>query len=166
MGATIAGSHRRLERLAGANAVPALVATRAALAHILSERLCDRPVLGHWRALIEYLNVTMAHRRTEQVRLLHLNSRNVLIRDEALSEGTIDKATLHLREVISRCLELGTAGIIIAHNHPSGDPEPSRADIETTRAIADAADKFGIVLHDHIIVGAMGHVSMRTKGWI
>src|SRR5690606_11679163 len=94
-----------------------------------------RPVLSNWQALLDYLRADMAHLPIERVRVLHLNSRNMLIRDELMSEGSIDEAALYVREVIRRALELGSAAIILMHNHPSGDPSPSQADIKLTRNI-------------------------------
>ena len=96
--------------------------------------------------------------------MLHLNSRNMLIRDELMAEGSIDQAVIHVREVIRRAMDLGSAALILVHNHPSGDPSPSRADIQLTRDIAEAGRKLGITVHDHIIIGANGHSSMRTSG--
>ena len=106
----------------------------------------------------------MAHMTTERVRVIHLNARNMLIRDEVMAEGSIDQAVIHVREVIRRAIDLGSAAIILVHNHPSGDPQPSRADIALTRDIADAGRKLGIAVHDHIIIGAQGHSSMRGMG--
>lgn len=100
---------------------------RAAILHVLRQPLLSRPILSDWKALLDYLRAEMAFLTVEQVRVLHLDTRNVLIRDEIVSEGTIDQACVHVREVIRRALELGSAGIVMVHNHPTGDPEPSRA---------------------------------------
>ena len=100
----------------------------------------------------------------ERVRVLYLNSRNMLIRDEVASEGSIDQSAIYVREVVKRALELGAAAIIIVHNHPSGNPEPSRQDIAITRDLADAAGRRGIALHDHISIGGSGHRSLRALG--
>lgn len=134
--------------------------------HVLLERVRCGPVLSHWDALIDYLKASLSHHPREQVRVLHLNTRNMLIRDEVVSEGTIDQAQLYVREVIRRAMDLGSSAIILAHNHPSGDLTPSRADIDVTRAIADAGRRLGIVVHDHLIFGSAGHVSMRAQGLI
>ena len=125
-----------------------------------------RPVLGNWQALLDYLRADMAHHAVERVRVLHLNTKNMLIRDEVMGEGTIDEAPVQVREVIRRALDLGSAALILVHNHPSGDPSPSRADIDLTRAIAAAGKPLGIAVHDHLIMGAHGHVSLRAKGLI
>ena len=108
----------------------------------------------------------MAHHGVERVRVLHLDSKNRLIRDELMSEGTIDEAALYAREVIRRAIDLKSSAIILVHNHPSGDASPSRADIDVTRAIADAGRRLGIALHDHIIIAAGGHTSLRAQGLI
>ena len=134
--------------------------------YALRTDLDDRPVLSNWQKLLDYLRGAMAFEKNEHVRLLHLNARNILTLDEILSRGTIDQATVHVREVIVRALEVGSASIILVHNHPSGDPSPSRADIEITRAIIDAGKTIGLTVHDHLIVGSSGHVSLRARGLI
>jgi DNA repair protein RadC len=141
------------------------------LAHAIALRLlkaevAERPVLANWQALLDYLRADMAHHGIERFRVLHLNTRNMLIRDEVMSEGSIDQAAVYVREVIGRALALGSAAIILVHNHPSGDPSPSRADITITRTIAEAGLPMGIVLHDHIIMGINGHVSLKAQGLI
>jgi DNA repair protein RadC len=108
----------------------------------------------------------MVHHAIERFRVLHLNTKNMLIRDEVMSEGSIDQAAVHVREVIRRAIDLGSAAIILVHNHPSGDPAPSRADIDVTRQIADAGKRLGIAVHDHLIMGTNGHVSLRAQGLI
>ena len=108
----------------------------------------------------------MAHRAVERVRVLHLNSKNMLIRDELVSEGSIDQAAVHVREVIKRALELNSAALIIVHNHPSGDPQPSRQDIALTRELVAAAKPLGISIHDHIVVGGEKQASLRALGLI
>lgn len=126
----------------------------------------DQPVLASWQALIDYLTVDMAHLKHERVRVLYLDTRNRLVSDEILSEGSLDEAAIHPREVVKKALDLGAAALIIVHNHPSGSPEPSRADIQITGRIAEAARLLGITLHDHVIIGKEGHVSLRAKGLI
>jgi DNA repair protein RadC len=96
--------------------------------------------------------------------VLHLNARNMLVRDEVMSDGSIDEAALYVREVIRRAIDLGSAAIILVHNHPSGDPAPSRADIDITRRVAEAGKRLGIALHDHIIIAGSGHSSLRAMG--
>ena len=130
----------------------------------LQAEVAARPILSGWQALIDYLHADMAHRATEAVRILHLNTRNMLIRDEVAAEGSIDQAAVHVREVARRALELGSAAIILVHNHPSGEPTPSRADIALTREIVAALKPLGVTVHDHVIVGANGHTSFRAQG--
>jgi DNA repair protein RadC len=148
----------------GASSAAALKIVQAAALRLLSEPVRTQPILASWQSLLDYLRADMAHLVHERVRVLHLDSKNRLIRDEHVSEGSVDQAAIYVREVIKRALELGSAAIIIVHNHPSGDATPSRQDIAITRDIADAGRKLGIALHDHIIVGREGHVSMRSKG--
>ena len=126
----------------------------------------DQPVLSSWQALIDYLTIDMAHLKHERVRVLYLDSRNRLVSDEILSEGSLDEAAIHPREVVKKALDLGAAALIMAHNHPSGSPEPSRADIAITNRFAEAGRLLGITLHDHVIIGREGHVSLRAKGLV
>jgi DNA repair protein RadC len=150
----------------GETSVAALKTVQAAALRLLRAEVSERPVLSSWQALLDYLRADMAHHAIERVRVLHLNSRNLLIRDELVSEGSIDQAAVYVRQVIRRAMDLGSAAIILVHNHPSGDPSPSRADIELTRDIAQAGKPLGILVHDHIIVGAQGHSSLRAQGLI
>jgi DNA repair protein RadC len=145
-------------------AVAALKIVQAAALRMVAGPIRNQPILGHWQALLDYLRADLAALTVERVRVLHLNSRNMLIRDELMAEGSIDQAVIHVREVIRRAMDLGSAALILVHNHPSGDPSPSRADIQLTRDIAEAGRKLGITVHDHIIIGANGHSSMRTSG--
>lgn len=126
----------------------------------------DQPVLASWQALIDYLTIDMAHLKHERVRVLYLDTKNRLIADEVLSEGSLDEAAIHPREVVKKALDLGSAAMIMVHNHPSGSPEPSRADIALTNRIAEAGRLLGIALHDHVIIGKEGHASFRAKGLV
>jgi DNA repair protein RadC len=148
----------------GDTAVAALKIVQAAALRMLRVKASEAPILASWQALLDYLRADMAHILIERVRLLHLNGKNMLIRDEVIAEGSVDQAAVHVREVISRALQLGSSAIILVHNHPSGDPAPSRADITLTREIAEAGKRLGISIHDHVIIGAEGHSSMRTMG--
>ena len=123
-------------------------------------------MLATWQALLDYLRADMAHQVVERFRVLHLDTRNTLIRDELMSEGTIDQTAVYTRQVVKRALDLGAAAVILVHNHPSGDPSPSRADIEITKAIAAAGKPLGIAVHDHLIIGTKGHASLRAQGLI
>ncbi|WP_342642246.1 RadC family protein [Rhodoligotrophos ferricapiens] len=126
----------------------------------------QRPVLGAWSAVIKYCRAAMAFDDQEQFRILFLDKKNRLIADEVQQRGTVDHTPVYPREVIKRALDLGASGIILVHNHPSGDPTPSRADIDMTKFIVEAASKLGITVHDHIIVGRDGHASFRALGLI
>lgn len=146
--------------------VAALKIAEASALRLLRTRTTDRPILAHWQALADYLHADMAHRAVERVRVLHLNSKNVLIRDELVSEGSIDQAAVYIREIVRRALELGSTALILVHNHPSGDPEPSRQDISLTRDLIAAGKPLGITVHDHIVVGSKAQASLRALGLI
>ena len=126
----------------------------------------DQPVLGSWQALIDYLTIDMAHLTVERVRVLYLNVQNHLILDHHVGDGSIDEAAIHPREVIRKALDLGASALILVHNHPSGSPQPSRADIQITQRIAEAGRLLGVAVHDHVIIGREGHVSLKAKGLI
>jgi DNA repair protein RadC len=145
-------------------AVAALKIVQAAALRMLRHKANEAPILASWLALLDYLRADMAHILIERVRILHLNGKNMLIRDEVIAEGSVDQASIHIREIIGRALQLGSSSIILVHNHPSGDPNPSRADIALTRDIADAGKRLGISVHDHVIIAAEGHSSMRAMG--
>jgi DNA repair protein RadC len=150
----------------GETSTAALKIVQAAALRMLSEPVREMPILASWQALLDYLRADMAHLTIERVRVLYLNSKNQLIRDDIASEGSIDQAAIYTREIIRRAIDLGAAAIILVHNHPSGDSAPSRQDINMTREIADAGKKLGISVHDHIIVGKNGFSSMRSAGLI
>ena len=126
----------------------------------------DQPVLGSWQGLIDYLTIDMAHLRHERVRVLYLDTKNRLLLDDKVSDGTLDEAAIHPREVVKKALDLGASALILVHNHPSGSPEPSRADVQITNRIAEAGRLLGITVHDHVIIGKEGHVSLKAKGLI
>lgn len=131
----------------------------------LAERkVKDMPVLTNWQQLIDYCHAALAHEKTEQFRILFLDRKNVLIADEVQQRGTIDHTPVYPREVVKRALALNAAALILVHNHPSGDPKPSRDDIEMTREIKTAAGALGISIHDHLVIGRKGHASFRSLG--
>ncbi|WP_145104971.1 RadC family protein [Cereibacter sediminicola] len=129
-------------------------------------RVMHRPVLSSWAALLDYCHTAMAHRATEQFRVLFLDRKNVLIADEEQARGTVDHVPVYPREVVKRALELNASALILVHNHPSGDPTPSEQDIAMTGQIQDAAATLGIVLHDHLIVGRERELSFRAQGYL
>ena len=168
IGGLMAADPQALKRVPGMGemSIAAIRIVHATALRMLRAGIVDQPVLANWQALLDYLHADMAHHPVERVRVLHLNTRNVLIRDEKVSEGSIDEAAVHVREVIRRAIDLGSAALILVHNHPSGDPSPSRADIDLTRGVIEAGKRLGIAVHDHIIIGREGHSSLRAMGLI
>ncbi|MAL00032.1 MAG: hypothetical protein CL803_01075 [Citromicrobium sp.] len=150
----------------GEASAAALKAVALAARRMARSEVADRPVIGNWQALIDYLSADMAHLTVERVRVLYLDNRNRLVQDHHVGDGSIDEAAIHPREVIRRGLDLGAAALILVHNHPSGSPEPSRADIAITHRIAEAGRLLGIMVHDHVIIGQGSHVSLKAKGLI
>lgn len=146
------------------NAVALIKVVQAGALRLGRAQVLDRPILSSWTALIDYLRAAMAHDSVEQFRLLFLDRKNALIAEEMQTRGTVDHAPVYPREVVKRALELGATALILVHNHPSGDPTPSKADIEMTREIARAAAPLGIALHDHIVIGRGEPVSFRAQG--
>ena len=150
----------------GQSVVTDLKLIQASAARFASEQVKDRPVLSSWQAVLDHCRTAMAFNDIEQFRILFLDKKNALIADEVQQTGTVDHTPVYIREVVKRALELSATAIIMVHNHPSGDPTPSRADIDMTKQVADAADPLGIALHDHIIVARNGHTSFRGLGLI
>ena len=146
--------------------VAALKIVQAAALRLLEAEIEQKPVLGSWQALLDYLRADMAHEPIERVRILFLNAKNELIANETMWEGSVDEAAVHVREIMSRALHLGATAIIVVHNHPSGDPSPSQQDIRLTRDLIEAGRHMKVTLHDHVIVGAKGHRSLRSEGLI
>lgn len=134
-------------------------ARRLALAEI-----SERPIIASWDKLVDYCRITMGRETVEQFRLLFLDRKNRLIADEMQQRGTVDHTQVYTREVVKRALELGASALILVHNHPSGDTTPSPADIEITREVQAAAEKLGIAVHDHIVIGKSGHNSFKSLG--
>lgn len=130
----------------------------------LEAKMQQKVVLATGREVLDYLAVSMGHRDTEEVRVLFLNAKNRLIKNEAMWTGTIDESAIHVREIIRRALDLNAAALIIVHNHPSGDPTPSRQDIRITQELVAAARPLGIAIHDHLVVAGTDHVSLRAQG--
>jgi len=160
----IAASRQRLTEVAGLGdaAITELKVVQAAAERLARDQAKGREVLSSWTALINYCRTAMAFADKEQFRILFLDKRNKLIADERQQIGTVDHTPVYPREVIKRALELSATAIILVHNHPSGDPTPSSADIEMTQAIVQIAAPLGITVHDHLIIGKDGHVSFRS----
>jgi len=134
---------------------------QAAAARLMRAEVTRRPVLSSWSAVLDYCRAAQAFADIEQFRILFLDKRNQLIADEVQQKGTVDHTPVYPREVVKRALELSATAVVLVHNHPSGDPTPSRADIQMTQAIIDVAKPLGIAVHDHIIVGRDGHASLK-----
>jgi DNA repair protein RadC len=141
-----------------------LATIRAAVLRMLQRKIKDRPTLSSWPAVLDYLRIAMAFEGREQFRILFLDKRNHLIADEIHQHGTIDHTPVYVREVVKRAIELGAGAMILAHNHPSGDPTPSHADVVMTKSIIEACQIFGIAVHDHVIIGKEGHRSLKAMG--
>jgi DNA repair protein RadC len=167
IGPLLSASAETLEREGlSESVIGALKIAEATALRLLETRVDGQPVLSSWDALGDYLHAAMAHSRTEQVRVLFLNAKNMLIANEAMWDGSVDEASVHVREVIARAIALGATAIIIVHNHPSGDPSPSSQDIRLTRDLVEAGRHMKVTVHDHVIVGATGRASMRAMGLI
>ncbi len=162
----IAAPRKRILEVEGASesVVTQLKIIEAAALRLSKMRVLGRPVLSSWTALIDYCAAAMARSQNEEFRVLFLDRKNVLMADEVQSTGTVDHTPVYPREIVKRALELGASSLILVHNHPSGDPSPSRADIEMTRDVTAAAKALRIAVHDHVIVGRSGHVSFKAMG--
>ena len=160
---TISAPVERLKKIKGLGdaSVTELKLVQAAANRLLRGEVKRRPVLSSWASVLDYYRVTMAFEDKEQFRVLFLDKRNQLIADEVQQTGTVDHTPVYPREVVKRALELSATAVILLHNHPSGDPTPSRADIQMTQAIIEVAKPLGIAVHDHIIVGKDGHASLK-----
>src|ERR1019366_2933178 len=160
---TIHAPEARLREVDGLGdaTITELKLTAPAASRIAKGQLQQRTLLSSWNDVIDYCRTSMAFADKEQFRLLFLDKRNQLIADEVQQTGTVDHTPVYPREVIKRALELSATAVLLVHNHPSGDPTPSQADIQMTRAIVDIATPLGIAVHDHIIVGKNGHTSLK-----
>jgi len=150
----------------GEAAITELKLVRAAALRLVRGEVLERPVLSSWAQVLDYCRASMGFASKEQFRILFLDKRNQIIADEVQQTGTVDHTPVYVREVVKRALELSATAIVLVHNHPSGDPTPSRADIAMTKQIVAAAKPLGVLVHDHIIVGKQGHASFRGLGLI
>ncbi len=148
----------------GETAIAAIKAVQASALHLSRADATGKPVMNNWEAVQGYLQGAMGNIPREQFRLMFLDRKNALIADEVLSDGTIDRTAVYTREVVRRGLELEAGALILVHNHPSGDPAPSHADVQMTKEISDACHRVGIKVHDHIIVGKSGQASFKDLG--
>jgi DNA repair protein RadC len=165
-GDVIAAPAERLMEVDGVKeaTVAALKTVEAAALRLARARVINRPALSSWEALLDYCSAAMAREQTEQFRVLYLDRKNVLVADEVHQTGTVDHTPVYPREVVKRALELGASALILVHNHPSGDPTPSRADVAMTKEIAAAAKALKIEVHDHLVIGRGKHASFKAMG--
>ena len=166
--AVMAASPEALQEVDGVGpAASAIIkVVQACAVRMAQQDVMQRDIIGSWKKLIDYCRMAMAEEKTEQFRLLFLDNKNALIADEKQQHGTVNHTPVYPREVVKRALELGASAIILVHNHPSGDPTPSQDDIDMTREVAAAAEKLGIAVHDHIVIGRKGHASLRSMGYL
>jgi DNA repair protein RadC len=164
----LGASRERLKEVSGVGdrVVDELKLIKAFAERTAGEAVLKRHVLSSWSALLDYCRAAMAYEEREQFRILFLDKKNALIADEVQQTGTVDHTPVYPREVIRRALELSATAIILVHNHPSGDPAPSRADIQMTKTIIEVGKPLGIAVHDHLIIGREGHVSFKGQGLI
>ena len=164
----ISASPARLSAVKGIGdaVIQELKIIEASAQRLMRAKVINRPVLSSWDALVDYCHTAMSHRETEQFRILFLDRKNVLIADEEQAKGTVDHVPVYPREVVKRALELNASALILVHNHPSGDPTPSDADITMTAQVQDAAQVLGITLHDHLIIGKSRELSFRAQGYL
>ena len=148
----------------GVSGVAALKSVREAALRLMKAELRERPVIGSWDRLVDYCRAHVAYGKVEEFHLLFLDRKNALIAHEQQQRGTVDHTPVYTREVVKRALELGASALILVHNHPSGDPTPSKADIAVTKDIVSAAKPLGVTVHDHVIIGRGRHTSLREMG--
>ncbi len=163
---TASAARLQLVKGVGPAVVLELKLVESAAQRMMRARVIGKPVLSSWDALLDYCHTTMAHRETEQFRVLFLDRKNMLIADEEQAKGTVDHVPVYPREIVKRALELNASALILVHNHPSGDPTPSDADLSMTRQVQDACEALALVLHDHLIIGKERELSFRASGYL
>jgi DNA repair protein RadC len=166
--AVMAATPAQLQEIDGVGPAAAVVikVVQTCALRMAQQDVIQRDVIASWKKLLDYCRMRMAEEKTEQFRLLFLDNKNALIADEQQQRGTVNHTPVYPREVVKRALELGASAIILVHNHPSGDPTPSEDDIAMTKEVAAAAEKLGIAVHDHIVIGRKGHASLRSMGYL
>lgn len=164
----ITATEARLRDVSGVGdaVIVELKIVEAAAHRMARSRIMQTQVLSSWDALLDYCHTTMAHRETEQFRVLYLDRKNVLIADEEQAKGTVDHVPVYPREVAKRALELNASAVILVHNHPSGDPTPSQSDLDMTGRVNAACEALGLTLHDHLIIGKSQELSFRSEGYL
>ncbi|MGH1477241.1 MAG: RadC family protein [Geminicoccales bacterium] len=165
LSAVFAADKERLSNLAymSSKMVARMKAVQSAIERVLHEPIKENPIIGSWTSLTNYLKVTLRHKTTEHLIVLYLDRKNRLIRNEVHQQGTVDHTPLYPREIVKRALDLAASAIILVHNHPSGDPTPSKADIDMTKQVIRALDSVDITVHDHVIVGRNNYLSFRAE---
>jgi DNA repair protein RadC len=166
MGEVMSASLADLQGVKGVGeaAAVSLKVVQTAGLRLAHQHVRNKNVIGSWNSLIDYCKAAMGYEKVEQLRVLFLDRKNILIADEVQQRGTVDHTPLYPRQVLKRALDLNASALILVHNHPSGDPTPSPDDIEMTKEVRDAADKLGIALHDHVIIGKNTHASFKSMG--
>lgn len=166
--ALMSAPHFAISQIEGVseNAATAIKAATAIAHRMMKQEIMQKPVLNNWTRLIDYCHMSMVHETREHFRILFLNKKNEMIADEIQGSGTVDHTPAYPREIMKRALELGATALILVHNHPSGDPKPSQADIDMTKTIIEAANTFNIAIHDHVVISRNGHTSFRQEGLI
>jgi DNA repair protein RadC len=144
--------------------VAAIKTIRVSTQRLIKSEISDQPIIQSWSALMDYCKLAMGNKKIEEFRVLFLNHRHALIADEVMQRGTVNHTPVYPREIVKRALELAASSIILLHNHPSGDPTPSKADIDITKQIIDACKTINISVHDHVIITATGHYSFKSFG--
>ena len=164
----VAATPAELQETDGVGPAAAVIikVVQACALRMAQQDIVQRDVIGSWKKLLDYCRMRMAEEKTEQFRLLFLDNKNAVIADEQQQRGTVNHTPVYPREVVKRALELGASAIILVHNHPSGDPTPSVDAIAMTKEVAAAAEKLGIAVHDHIVIGRRGHASLRSMGYL
>ena len=164
----MAATPAQLQEIDGVGPAAAVIikVVQSCALRMAQQDVIQRDVIASWKKLLDYCRMRMAEEKTEQFRLLFLDNKNALIADEQQQRGTVNHTPVYPREVVKRALELGASAIILVHNHPSGDPTPSEDDIAMTKEVAAAAEKLGIAVHDHIVIGRKGHASLRSLGYL
>ena len=166
LGEVLSSDAESLARVKGVGlaAVSSIAVVREAANRLAAVQITDKPLLTSFDALLEYCRVQLSHAKVEEFHVLYLDTKNRLIKHDRQGVGTVDQAPVYVREVLRRALMLGASNMIMLHNHPSGDPTPSKADIAITDHIMQAGQPLGVKVHDHLIIGKAGHVSLKAKG--
>lgn len=167
-GAVISAESEELSRVEGMNegSIASLKLVREGALRLLKAEAGKKPVIESWVALLDYCRAVMGYEKREQFRVIFLNSKNMLIEDEILQEGTVNHTQVYPREIVRRALELSANSLILLHNHPSGDPSPSKADVEMTRQIIMAAAAVSLKVHDHVIITKDDYYSFKSNGLV